>query len=271
MKPTAQANIDLIKAWLDAHNAQDMRALDYMADDIEIVETPTGVVWRGRKDMENLARLAYSRKSFKKLTHIFATDIEACVEYLTIINTADAVSDFEREQGLHGIDVSKAKPTVQIFELPVCFVCEIEAGKIIRAREYWDAASLEQQLGTNGGEEESTASSTAEGLTPKVILEEEVAKNLKAHPEITQELHGICQFDISGPSGGQWYVDLDQDCTVAGGSNSNAACTITMKDDNFVALFSGRLSSQRAFLTGKLKVNGDLAMASALRDVLRQS
>jgi ketosteroid isomerase-like protein len=58
----AQANLNLMKAWLDAHNRQDMKALDYMSDDVEIVEMPTGVVWRGRRDMENLARLAYSRK-----------------------------------------------------------------------------------------------------------------------------------------------------------------------------------------------------------------
>ena len=58
----AQANLNLMTAWLDAHNRQDMKALDHMSDDVEIVEMPTGVVWRGRRDMENLARLAYSLK-----------------------------------------------------------------------------------------------------------------------------------------------------------------------------------------------------------------
>ncbi len=69
----AQTNIQIVKAWLDAHNRQDISALDYMSDDVEIVEMPTGVVWRGRRDTENLARLAYSRKSHKRLTHVFAT------------------------------------------------------------------------------------------------------------------------------------------------------------------------------------------------------
>jgi ketosteroid isomerase-like protein len=63
LSPATKANIELMKAWLDAHNRQDMKALDYMSDDVEIVETPTGVVWRGRKDMENLAKLAYPAKS----------------------------------------------------------------------------------------------------------------------------------------------------------------------------------------------------------------
>jgi ketosteroid isomerase-like protein len=143
----AQANVVLMKAWLDAHNRQDMKALDYMSDDVEIVEMPTGVVWRGRHDMEDLARLAYSRKSYKRLTHIFATDREVCVEYVTVVSITGEMTDSEKKQGLHGIDVSNAKPAVDAFELPVCFVCEIAGGKIRRAREYWDAAALARQLG----------------------------------------------------------------------------------------------------------------------------
>jgi ketosteroid isomerase-like protein len=147
MMNATQANVELVKAWLDAHNRQDMRALDYMSDDVEIVEMPTGVVWRGRRDMENLARLAYSRKSPKRLTHIFATDKEACVEYVTVVSTAGEASGFEKEWGLHGIDISNAEPIDDIFELPVCFVCKIQDGRIHRAREYWDAASAAHQLG----------------------------------------------------------------------------------------------------------------------------
>src|SRR5262249_2895993 len=113
---------ELMQAWLDAHNRQDMKALEYMSDDVEIVEIPTGVVWRGRRDMDNLARLAYSRKSHKRLTRVFATDKEACVEYVTVVSTAGGVSDFEREHGLHGIDISNVNPAVDTFELPVCFV-----------------------------------------------------------------------------------------------------------------------------------------------------
>ena len=156
----ALANVKLMKAWLDAHNRQDMKALDYMSDDVEIVEIPTGVVWRGRRDMDNLARLAYSRKSHKRLTRVFATDKEACVEYVTVVSTVGEVSDFEREHGLHGIDISNANPTVDTFELPVCFVCEIQDGKIRRAREYWDAASLARQLGAPGHQRDSEAPSS---------------------------------------------------------------------------------------------------------------
>ncbi len=268
MSSAARANVELVMAWLDAHNRQDMKALDYMSDDVEIAETPTGVVWRGRKDMENLARLAYSRKSHKKLTHVFATDTEACVEYVATVSTADPVSGFEKEQGLHGLEVSGARPTAATLELPVCFVCEIEDGKIRRAREYWDAAGMARQLGiAEEGQREATPA--PEGLTPKVILEQKVAQNIRDHPKIKDKVRGICQFDITGADGGQWYLDLSRPDSVVPGTSAAAACTLVMRDEDFVAYVSGQLSAQRAFVTGKLKIKGDMGMASALREVLQ--
>jgi ketosteroid isomerase-like protein len=81
ISPVTQRNIDTIHAWLGAHNRQDMRAIDCYTEDIEIVEVPTGVVYKGRDKMRELARMAYRRKAWKDLTQIIATDTEACVEY----------------------------------------------------------------------------------------------------------------------------------------------------------------------------------------------
>jgi len=67
--------------------------------------------------------------------------------YVTVVSVAGDTTGSEKTQGLHGIDVSNAKPTVDALELPVCFVCEIENAKIPRACEYWDAAAVARQLG----------------------------------------------------------------------------------------------------------------------------
>ncbi|OBB93420.1 hypothetical protein A5781_18635 [Mycobacterium sp. 852002-30065_SCH5024008] len=68
---------------------------------------------------------------------------------------AGEVSPFEMEWGLHGIDISHAEPTSDVFELQVCFVCEIKDGRIHRAREYWDAASVSRQLGVREQQDNS--------------------------------------------------------------------------------------------------------------------
>jgi ketosteroid isomerase-like protein len=56
------------------------------------------------------------------------------------------LTDTEKKEGLHGIDLKDANPK-STFELKVCFVCHFKDGKIYRAREYWDAAEMARQLG----------------------------------------------------------------------------------------------------------------------------
>ena len=146
--PITQRNIDTILAWLNAHNCQDMKAIDYYTEDIEIVEMPTGVVYRGMDKMRELARMAYRRKGSKELTHIIATETEACVEYIARADMSEPLTEEEKRSGLHGIDISKANFSIEPFAIPVCYTCHFtEAGKIDRVREYWDVATMTRQFG----------------------------------------------------------------------------------------------------------------------------
>ncbi len=143
----AQENMKMIRAWIDAHNHQDMKALDFMDEHIEIIEIPTGVVYKGMTKMKELAEVAYRRRGWKDITNLIATDDEVCVEYIARADMSKPLTKAEKESGLHGIDLSKAKASNTPFELRVCFVCHIKDGKIDRAREYWDAATITRQLG----------------------------------------------------------------------------------------------------------------------------
>jgi len=144
--PAAHENVRTMLAWIDAHNRQDMKALDYMHEDVEIVKVPTGVVYRGMAQMQGLATMAYCRRAYKKVTNVFASDDEACIEYIARANMSSPLTDTEKKEGLHGIDLRGAKPK-STFELKVCFLCRFKDGKIYRAREYWDAAEMARQLG----------------------------------------------------------------------------------------------------------------------------
>lgn len=142
----AQENMRIIRAWIDAHNHQDMKALDYLDEHIEILEVPTGVVYKGMAKMKELAAIAYRRRGYKEITHLIASDEGACVEYIAKADRSQPLTESEKA-GIHGVDVSKAKPSSGSFELQVCFVCHIKDGKIDRAREYWDVATITHQLG----------------------------------------------------------------------------------------------------------------------------
>ncbi len=54
---------------------------------------------------------------------------------------------------------------------------------------------------------------------------------------------------------------------VSEGPADNASIELTMSADDFVALTKGELNGQQAFLTGKLKIKGDMTLAMKLQSV----
>ncbi|HEY4717092.1 MAG TPA: SCP2 sterol-binding domain-containing protein [bacterium] len=109
----------------------------------------------------------------------------------------------------------------------------------------------------------------ANGLTPKQIFEEKIAKRLKDEPEEAAKINSVYQFDVSGPDGGTWVVNLTQSgIGVTSGADPAARCTISISDENFINMLTGKLNPQMAFMSGKLKIKGDMSLAMKLQQVL---
>jgi putative sterol carrier protein len=103
----------------------------------------------------------------------------------------------------------------------------------------------------------------------KELFEERIPRKIQAHPDVAAKIAAVFQFDISGPEGGSWFVDLVQPGgRVAAGTSPDAKCTVAMKDADLLALVNGNLSPQMAFMTGKLKIQGDYSLALKLQQVL---
>ncbi|MGH7665885.1 MAG: SCP2 sterol-binding domain-containing protein [Candidatus Dormibacteria bacterium] len=99
-------------------------------------------------------------------------------------------------------------------------------------------------------------------LTPQQIIDQ-IPVAFRA--EKAQDLEATFQFDITGSLGGQWYAEIkDSRCQVTAGSSPSANITITISDQNFVKLITGRLDGTMAFMTGKLKLKGDMGLAMRL-------
>ncbi len=70
-------------------------------------------------------------------------------------------------------------------------------------------------------------------------------------------------FDVDGA--GQWKVDVaDSGVNVTEGA-AEADCTISVSEENFQRLVSRELNPTTAYMTGKLKVKGDMAAAMKLQ------
>jgi 3-hydroxyacyl-CoA dehydrogenase/3a,7a,12a-trihydroxy-5b-cholest-24-enoyl-CoA hydratase len=102
------------------------------------------------------------------------------------------------------------------------------------------------------------------GTSVKSIFEN-MGKRIAEKPELVGKVGAVYRFDVSGEGGGTWAVDLKNGPGgVSTGAPANADCTITMNADDFVGLMTGNLDGQQAFMSGKLKVSGNMMLATKL-------
>jgi len=67
-------------------------------------------------------------------------------------------------------------------------------------------------------------------------------------------------FDLSGDGGGKWFVNIaDGKLDVSEGAPATTpSATVSMTAEDFQAMSGGSLNPMMAFMTGKVKVDGDL-------------
>jgi len=89
-------------------------------------------------------------------------------------------------------------------------------------------------------------------------------------PELVKSVNGIYAFSISDANPQDWYLDLKNgNGTVASGKfNGTANCTLTMKSDVFVSMVGGKIKPTAAFMSGKLKIKGDMGLAMKLEKLM---
>jgi putative sterol carrier protein len=74
------------------------------------------------------------------------------------------------------------------------------------------------------------------------------------------------QWDLTGDGGGKWYAKFQNGTAdVNLGEAENPDITITAAASDWVDIVNGKLNGQMAFLTGKLKIKGDMALAMKLQ------
>jgi putative sterol carrier protein len=95
------------------------------------------------------------------------------------------------------------------------------------------------------------------------------AEALKATAGSLSNIDAIYQFDLGGDNGGKWVIELRPDKKeVREGTDDAAKCTISMTAADFMLMIGGTLNPQMAFVTGKLRVKGDMGLALKLQTIL---
>ena len=73
------------------------------------------------------------------------------------------------------------------------------------------------------------------------------------------------QLDLTGEDGGAWLLDIaGGECNVSEEKASEADVTVTMDANDFVALYTNKLNPVQAFMSGRIKIAGNVGMVMQL-------
>ena len=103
----------------------------------------------------------------------------------------------------------------------------------------------------------------------KSFFEEKLPAKFKDDPSKAEGMDGVFEFNVEGDGGGTWAVAIaDGALTVTEGANEEAGCKIKVQVEDWNAILSQELDATQAFMTGKLMIEGDMAMAMKLQPIL---
>jgi putative sterol carrier protein len=109
------------------------------------------------------------------------------------------------------------------------------------------------------------ASSEPANSTPQQVFD---GMRASFRAEKAKGVHARYQWELSGPNGGEWWIDVDDGTFKMGrGKIDNPSVTFVTSDKDWVALSNGTLKGTWAYLTGRLKVRGPQSVAKKLDEI----
>jgi putative sterol carrier protein len=111
----------------------------------------------------------------------------------------------------------------------------------------------------------SAASKESSSSTPQQVFD---GMRQSFQAEKAKGVHARYQWDLSGPNGGEWWIDVNDGTYKMGkGKIDNPSVTFVTSDKDWVALSNGTLGGKWAFFTGRLKIRGDQNLARKLDEI----
>lgn len=84
-------------------------------------------------------------------------------------------------------------------------------------------------------------------------------------------MNSVIQFNLTGDGGGEWNVAIaDGACQVSEGAHGAPNMTMTMAASDYVDMITGKLNGQMAFMSGKLKIAGDMGLAMKMQSLFKR-
>jgi putative sterol carrier protein len=111
----------------------------------------------------------------------------------------------------------------------------------------------------------NAASKESPSSTPQQVFD---GMRQSFQAEKAKGVHASYQWELSGPNGGEWWIDVNDGTYKMGkGKIDNPSVTFVTSDQNWVALSNGTLGGKWAFFTGRLKIRGSQSLARKLDEM----
>ncbi|MFS0553031.1 SCP2 sterol-binding domain-containing protein [Brevibacillus sp. 179-C9.3 HS] len=98
---------------------------------------------------------------------------------------------------------------------------------------------------------------------------QDLSNKINANPQGIAGFHAVYHFVLSGEEGGTYevvFAENQADYTL--GVTREAGCKLELSDKNFIKLVEGSLNPTVAFVTGKLKITGEMGLSFKLQTIL---
>lgn len=85
--------------------------------------------------------------------------------------------------------------------------------------------------------------------------------------------NAIFAFTLKNKAGEteSWHIDLKEKGQAAKGLPAKPTVTLTLSDEDFGKLVAGQANAQRMFMSGKLKIKGDVMKATKMEPILKKA
>jgi putative sterol carrier protein len=111
----------------------------------------------------------------------------------------------------------------------------------------------------------SAASKESSSSTPQQVFD---GMRQSFQAQKAKGVHARYQWELSGPNGGQWWIDVNDGTYKMGkGKIDDPSVTFVTSDKDWVALSNGTLGGKWAYFTGRLKIRGSQSLARKLDEI----
>ncbi|KDN63226.1 putative SCP-2 sterol transfer family protein [Colletotrichum sublineola] len=85
--------------------------------------------------------------------------------------------------------------------------------------------------------------------------------------------NAVFAFTLKNAAGetDSWHIDLKNKGQVGKGTGEKPTVTLSLSDSDFGSLVQGKANAQKLFMSGKLKIKGDVMKATKMEPILKKA